>query len=161
MLERFVGRKQLAGAALFSAGALSVTGCSGTTHGIAGLQLVNCQSGPKTNEISLATFPKGQSFQLGQNIKTSDNSGFDGDGFNVAGPLEVTSLGDGGFEIIPQSPDKNGVHPNESDIQVSRPNSNDTYILVVSNQGERYKLTGTPTGQAATRLVIDAACIGG
>ncbi len=136
------------------AGGLALAGCNGETHGLAGVELVNCQEGPKTNEITLQNFTKGQSFGLGQDIKTGDGGTTNiTNKYSIHAPFTITSLGKGVFTYY------SGYDESKRDaVTPPTPHPDGTYTLTLLDQDQKYALTGSPNPDGSTRLTIDASC---
>jgi len=131
-----------------AAGALVLAGCSGKVHGVASVELLDCKSGPKTNEFVLENFNQGSKIEVGKDIDTYERG--DGSGEAVQGPLEVISAGEGSFLLRIRSEGGDYTDPNHT-----LPQSHYTFI----DQDHQYQITGTPNENGSTSLEIDAECI--
>jgi len=127
-------------------GLLVLAACGSTTHGVAGMKLIDCHSGPKANTLTLADFSKGQSFSLGKDI--------DYDGTGMAPPITITSLGDGGFKV--------NFHVG-SDNKSSSASSIGTpeQPLTVADHDQAYRLSSQVDSTHTESLTITASCLNG
>lgn len=135
-------------------GGLALAGCNGETHGLAGMNLVDCENGPKNNEITLENFTKDQSFEMGKDIKTG-NAGTTafGNKYSISAPFTIESLGNGAFTYYTGHDDSK-----QDAVVPPTPHPDGTFTLSLVDQEQTYKLTGSPNADGSTKLVIEASC---
>ena len=151
-MKEILRTKRFATVLAVIAGGLAIAGCNGETHGLAGMELVDCQNGPKTNEVTLQDFAKGQTFGLGKDIQTGDggSNGFQND-YSIHAPFTIESLGKGAFTYFEGTSDQPASVP-------PTPHPDGSFTLTLVNEGQQYTLTGTPNADGSTHLAIDASC---
>lgn len=149
---RIFERRNLALAVVVGLGGLGLAGCSGTIHGMGGAELVNCDDGPKTNEVDIRNFTKGQTIELGKDIDTYMSG--EGNGDAIKGSIQVKSLGNGEFDIRFRS-DSEGENDGDS---VARLHGNPDHPVTVSDHEQQYAISAVAAGNNADGLTIAASC---
>ncbi len=137
---------------------LGVTACGGHADGVAGLDLLDCEKGPKENTLSLGKLKKGASFTLAQSVHM-DSMGRLGDGVTVTSKgkgfyevqLDTGRLSVGGEDFIEARDDEPVFAAIEAGDSV-------TY----SEAGESYEITAASAeslnGQEQPQLTVVASC---
>jgi hypothetical protein len=131
---------------------LALTACGGSHEGLVGVDLLECSNGPRQNELILSSLPKNEEFQLGDSVWVNQHA-------ESSGGVEVTSLGNGSFNVELQS---GKVTFNGADIEGSNKDARVDIDLLPGNSmtyeegGERYTLTAS---QQEPQLTISAACV--